>query len=80
MKNINSVATTQVGVSGVLAQACIARPWAAYVAGVRIAPMSVSPKQESAVMTLPVAGSGTHTTPRKDDFARSGIRTQGPPV
>lgn len=78
MTNINSVVTTQPGVAGVLAQACIERPWAAYVAGVRIAPMSVSSQQESAVMTLPVAG--THPTSRKDDFARSGIRTPGPPV
>lgn len=80
MKNFSSVETAQVGVVGVLAQACISRPWAVYVAGVRIAPMSVSPKQSAAVMTLPAAGFGTHSTPRTNDFARSGIRTPGPPV
>lgn len=80
MTNFSSVEMTELGVAGVLAQACISRSWPAYGAGVRVAPMSVSRKQESAVMTLPVAGFGTHSTLRKDDFARSGIRTPGPPV
>ena len=72
----NRVVPTHLGVIGVPALGCSARPWAAYVSGVHIAPTSVSVlKQDSAVMALPV-----DTTPRKDVFARSGIRTEGPPV
>lgn len=77
MKIFSSVETAQLDVSG-LAAACIERPWAVYAAGVRIAPMPALLKQESAVMTL--VGSGTHPTPRSNDFARSGIRAPGPPV
>jgi hypothetical protein len=78
VKSFSSVEMTNLGVSGVLAPACIEQPWAVYVAGVRVAPMPAVLKQAAAVMTL--AGSGTPTTPRNTDFARSGVRTQGPPV
>ena len=75
----NSVVTTQLGVVGVPASGCTVRPWAAYVGGsvhgFRIAPVSAVLKQDSAVMTPAVDAS-----PRKDAFARSGIRTEGPPV
>ncbi len=73
----NSVVMTQLGVAGVPAQGCYARPWDAHVlGGVSIAPKSApSLEQDSVVMTAAVA-----IAPRKDDFARSGIRTQGPPV
>ena len=65
------------GVAGVPAQGCYARPWDAHVlGGVSIAPKPApSLKQDSVVMTAAVA-----STPRTNDFARSGIRTQGPPV
>lgn len=67
----------QLGVAGVPAQGCYARPWASHAVGV----VSIAPKaslrleQKSAPMTPAV-----DATPRKDVFARSGIRTQGPPV
>jgi hypothetical protein len=85
MINNNSVvqfAATQLGVAGVPAQGCYARPWDAHLlGGVSIAPKtSPSDKQDSVVMTGAVA-----TAPRKDadpfsTVARSGIRTPGPPV
>ena len=74
----NSIVTTQLGVVGVMAPGCTVRPWAAYVggvSGVHIAPVSAVLKQDSAVTTPAV-----DAAPRKDVFARSGIRTEGPPV
>ena len=72
---------TELGVIGVPAQGCYARPWSAHVVGgVSIAPKSpLSLEQDSVVMTAAAS------TPRKDakpfsTVARSGIRTQGPPV
>lgn len=78
----NSVVINQLGVAGVPAPGCTVRPWAAVyvggastVNGVHIAPTSAVLKQDSAVMTPAV-----DAAPRKDAFARSGIRTEGPPV
>lgn len=77
----NSIANTQLGVVGVMAPGCTVRPWASYVgsartaSGVHIAPVSAVLKQDSAVTTPAV-----DAAPRKDVFARSGIRTEGPPV
>ncbi|MBA3745580.1 hypothetical protein [Sporichthya sp.] len=77
----NSVVKAQLGVAGVPAQGCYARPWAHVLGGHVLGGVSIAPKsapsleQNSVVMTAAVA-----TAPRKDDFARSGIRTQGPPV
>ena len=77
----NNVVMNQLGVAGVPAPGCTVRPWAAYVgsagavSGVHIAPVSAVLKQDSAVMTPAV-----DAAPRKDVFARSGIRTEGPPV
>jgi hypothetical protein len=74
----NSVVMNQLGVAGVPAQGCTVRPWSAYVSGVsgvHVAPISAVLKQDSAVMTPAV-----DAAPRKDVFARSGIRTEGPPV
>lgn len=84
MENIkNSVVMAQLGVAGVPAQGCYARPWDAHVlGGVSIAPKSsLSVKQDSVVMTAAVAATPrTNANPFKDTVARSGIRTQGPPV
>lgn len=81
----NNVVINQLGVSGVPAPGCSMRPWAAYVGGpavhgVHIAPVSAVLKQDSAVMTPAV-----DAAPRKDanpfsTVARSGLRTEGPPV
>jgi hypothetical protein len=75
----SSVVINKLGVAGVPAQGCTVRPWAAYVggvSGVHVAPTSASVlKQDSAVVTPAV-----DAAPRKDVFARSGIRTEGPPV
>ena len=83
----NSVVINQLGVAGVPAPGCTVRPWAAVyvggasaVNGVHIAPTSAVLKQDSAVMTPAV-----DAAPRKDanpfsTVARSGIRTEGPPV
>jgi hypothetical protein len=67
---------TQLGVIGVPAQACYVRPWHVIGGGLLVAPTTgLSVKQDSAVMTP-----ATDAAPRKDVFARSGIRTEGPPV
>ena len=79
----NSIVMNQLGVVRVPAQGCTVRPWAAYVggvSGVHLAPISAVLKQDSAVMTPAV-----DAAPRKDanpfsTVARSGIRTEGPPV
>lgn len=69
--------TTQLGVVGVPAQACYVRPWHVIGGGLLVAPTSgLSVKQNSVSMTAPA----TDAAPRKDVFARSGIRTEGPPV
>jgi len=72
-----SVVLTQLGVVGVPAQAIYVRPWSGHVVGgLLVAPKSgLVLKQDSAPMTPAV-----DANPRKDAFARSGIRTEGPPV
>jgi hypothetical protein len=80
----NSVVTTQLGVAGVPASGCTVRPWAAYVGGsvhgVRIAPVSAVLKQDSAVMTPAVDAASRKDANPFSTVARSGIRTEGPPV
>jgi hypothetical protein len=73
----NSVVMNQLGVIGVPAQGCYVRPWPGHVVGgLLVAPTAtLSVKQDSVRMTPAV-----DATPRKDAFARSGIRTEGPPV
>ena len=80
--NIKNV-MTQVGVVGVPAQACYVRPWHVIGGGLLVAPTSgLSVKQNSVSMTKPA----TDAAPRTDAnvftsaVARSGIRTEGPPV
>jgi hypothetical protein len=80
--NKNSVVKTLPGVTGVPAQGCYARPWASHAIGVvAIAPKaSFRLEQKSVPMTPAVdATPRTKTNPFKDS-ARSGIRTEGPPV
>ena len=81
---ISNVMETQLGVVGVPAQACYVRPWHVIGGGLLVAPTSgLSVKQNSVSMATPAADAA----PRKKDanfsknaVARSGIRTEGPPV
>jgi hypothetical protein len=74
---MRSVVMTQLGVARVPAPVTYVRPWPGHVVGgLLVAPKAeLSVKQNSALMTPAVDAS-----PRKDAFARSGIRTEGPPV
>jgi hypothetical protein len=67
----------QLGVVGVPTSGSYVRPWPGHVIGnLLVAPKAeLSVKPNSALMTSTV-----DATPRKDAFARSGIRTEGPPV
>lgn len=80
METMNSnVVIAQWSVAGVPALGTVVRPWFAYVGnvrGVHTAPMAVSVLKQTSTATTPT----TAATPRKDVFARSGIRTEGPPV
>ena len=79
---------TELGVIGVPASAaCYARPWLGHAVGV----VSIAPKaslrleQNSAPQKSDPMTPAVDATPRKDanpfsTVARSGIRTQGPPV
>lgn len=70
------VETAQLGVIGVPAQGCYVRPWPGHVVGgLLVSPTTKrSFKQDSVLMTA------VDAAPRNDASARSGIRTEGPPV
>ena len=71
-----NVELSKTGVVVVPVPGCtVSGPWHSYVGGVKVAAVSVSALKQESVMT-----SAVDASPRKDAFARSGIRTEGPPV